>query len=381
MNIQKWLKQKDDGFDQGECYEGGRCDICEGERIYYPNKYDDNYQVWRCEGCGNEGESMIVPSSGDNICPICGEFVRYIEGDSDEYNYAVCKEAGCEQKVHISCLADIVEKDYVLDLIKLHKSWYCDEHIAKEKILKSIRAGITSEFRLYHFLKRKNIVYIYHANSVRTACFFLANQGIMSRGAVESVGGDQTPQKTDQDDKTLGIWCDIFFDSVDIHEYLSSCQHKATCINLYGPVLFKYRLEAILDLDILSSLKITKTNPDKWIKENNGNTNFFEDMNELKSQFCKNDFGQHFVLKNQRGKLGFRFLDEIIIDDPQIKDECSVDVFSQAKGALLSANQLGRGDDKINFIRRSCLGGCICNKTYSDLYRGNRKKFNVFFIP
>lgn len=380
LDVQARLKKIDDGFDDENYYDGGCCDVCGGERRYYTNKYSDAYQVWACADCFDGWQTETFPEQGENVCPICGEFVRYDGGDCDEHNYAICGEDGCGQKIHINCLADEVENDDILDLIKLYKIWYCDQHRNRTKIFRELRRVGTPEFRLYRVLKKIGMEYIYHANTVRTSCTLLAKKGLLSRGAVELIGGDQTPQKSDEDDKKLGIWYDIFFDNVDIHLHLSQCTNQSACINLYGPVLFKYRLEALLDLDILRNIKITRTNPIDWFRNNNGNTDFFSDIDEIERNYRKGNFQQHLVIGNQRGNFPFRHLEAMVIDDPGQRDQFGVDIYSQAVGALRSAQRRGRLSN-IRFTRRTCVARCSCAITYASMYNGNRDKFDELFAP
>jgi hypothetical protein len=84
-------------------------------------------------------------------------------------------------------------------------------------------------------LDRKGNGYLYHANTIRTSCTFLANGGLLSRGAVEARGLQQTPQRSDGDDRRYGVWDDIWLDGVDIHA-------QARRENVYGPVLFIYAI-------------------------------------------------------------------------------------------------------------------------------------------
>ncbi len=51
-------------------------------------------------------------------------------------------------------------------------------------------------------LKKHSITEIYHANSVATACHFLKENALLSRGTAERQGYHQTSQKSDGIDKT-----------------------------------------------------------------------------------------------------------------------------------------------------------------------------------
>ncbi|MHC4405278.1 MAG: hypothetical protein ACYTG0_36995 [Planctomycetota bacterium] len=85
--------------------------------------------------------------------------------------------------------------------------------------------------KVFDILAENGVTEVYHANSVITACQFLREGALLSRGTVDRKGWYQTAQSSDLDDKKHGIWFDIFADSVDIH-------HRARRKNAYGPVLF-----------------------------------------------------------------------------------------------------------------------------------------------
>ena len=87
---------------------------------------------------------------------------------------------------------------------------------------------------------------LYHANSVRTSLSYL-DLGYLyprSRGA-----GEQTAQASDEMDRELMIYDDIFFDNIDIAQICNG--------SVYGPIMF------VFDDDILddAEIRITKTNP------------------------------------------------------------------------------------------------------------------------
>ena len=91
---------------------------------------------------------------------------------------------------------------------------------------------------IQRILLEKEVAHLYHANSMATACTFLENGGLLSRGAVEDFGLYQTPQETDATDKLLDVYYDIFFDSVDIHERIGKINH-------YGPIVFVYSTDVL----------------------------------------------------------------------------------------------------------------------------------------
>lgn len=67
-----------------------------------------------------------------------------------------------------------------------------------------------TNFEIKQILISKQINYLYHSNTVETSITFLRHGGLLSRGAVEKNGLNQTPQRSDEIDKQLGIYNDIF---------------------------------------------------------------------------------------------------------------------------------------------------------------------------
>ena len=52
--------------------------------------------------------------------------------------------------------------------------------------------------QLKKFLRDRNVLYLYHANTVATSCTFFENGGLLSRGTAGDRGLFQTPQETDE---------------------------------------------------------------------------------------------------------------------------------------------------------------------------------------
>lgn len=97
---------------------------------------------------------------------------------------------------------------------------------------------------------------MYHANTVATACTFLENGGLLSRGYVEDHDLFQTSQRSDEHDQHVDVFYDIFFDSVDVHK-------RGNDRNKYGPVTFVYSV-GVIDTLSEGELQITKDNPIRW---------------------------------------------------------------------------------------------------------------------
>lgn len=212
----------------------------------------------------------------------------------------------------------------------------------------------------------RNMEFLYHANSVRTACTFFSCGGLLSRGTVQDRNLLQTPQYTDELDQRYGIWYDIFLDSSDHH-------FRSRNVNYYGPVLFKLSLNVLTCLGI-PNIRVTKYNPDKW-DSIEPNERYFNDIGELEKSYSRGDFGQIITLRETREVLGFEnCLTEIIIDDPQI-DYYGINLFNQAFDAIQCAAMDGRVN--VNITRRNCGVSCRCTSYYTS----SRVDLERLFFP
>ena len=72
---------------------------------------------------------------------------------------------------------------------------------------------------------------------------------------------------------------DIFLDTVDLHSYFGRQNH-------YGPVLFKFSIEFLRELEI--DIWITKDNPINWTEEMTNKEKYFSTVTELKKNW--NDY-------------------------------------------------------------------------------------------
>lgn len=156
----------------------------------------------------------------------------------------------------------------------------------------------------------KNIEFLYHANTVATACTFLRAGGLLSRGTVVDLGLEQTSQETDETDKMFDVFYDIFFDSDDIHR-------RAKKINLYGPVLFVYSIDLLDDLPD-NIVGITRVNPKYWNSEMTDSDKYFQSPEELSLQYFKGVLTQHFTIRHWNTPLSFHHLIKIVLDNPKI---------------------------------------------------------------
>ncbi|MBK9672793.1 MAG: hypothetical protein IPP56_14685 [Bacteroidetes bacterium] len=167
---------------------------------------------------------------------------------------------------------------------------------------------------IYDILIEKEVKALYHANSVRTSKTFLQQGGLLSRKYVEDNKLVQTIQKSDDKDKIFNIWDDIFLDAINISRYF-------TQYNVYGPILFAFRLDLLKNKEV-KTVRITKRNPLYW-REGEGNVErYFQTVEDFKSKFKSgnklNDGGYHITFTTLNGFLSFKHLEAIQIDNPGV---------------------------------------------------------------
>jgi hypothetical protein len=209
---------------------------------------------------------------------------------------------------------------------------------------------------VYKVLHARNLKTLYHANTVQTACLFLQQGRLLSRGTVDERHLSQTPQMSDAIDTKYGIWYDIFLDSVDIHE-------RSRNRNFYGPVSFRFNLE-VLNEDWLPSLWITKKNPTKWIDGEPASERYYTTVEEFSRNYTSGDFGSMFMLRHVGGVLRLMpHLKELVVDDPGWSYE-GLDVYTQTVGALRASAWQGDIRD-LKIVKRECTEKCKCSDYYT----------------
>lgn len=212
-------------------------------------------------------------------------------------------------------------------------------------------------------LTEKGITHLYHVNSVATACTFLENGGLLSRGAVEDRGLLQTPQVTDDKDKAVDVFYDIFFDSVDIHQRIRK-------LNYYGPIVFVFSID-LIDTLPQESIKITKDNPIRWTPNMTECEKYFLSEDELRLRFTKGSFTQHLTVCHQTVPLSFDYLEKIIIDNPGVDDTSYFENAHHHLQGLIEQYAAG-----IPLEIRQCSFDCGCQKQYRSYDIGyTRHKF------
>lgn len=203
-----------------------------------------------------------------------------------------------------------------------------------------------------NFLKSVGVDKLYHVNTVVTSLSFINQGGLLSRQTAEIMGVPQTPQSSDDIDREFGIYNDIFFDSVDIHE-------RAGRPNDYGPVMFVYAidvLDSLRDYDIC----ITKDNPIRWNTNMEYSDKYFTEIKDLALYFCKGNFFQHITVKDISVPMPFDYLEEIVIDDPGMEH---IELLNKAKESIESS--LDRIGIRVPVNVRKCSLNCSCLSKYT----------------
>lgn len=203
------------------------------------------------------------------------------------------------------------------------------------------------------FLQRLGINFIYHANSVCTANTQLKLGGLASRAYVEQNRLPQSSQITDSLDKILGVWNDIFTDSVDIHNRIRDR-------NKYGPVLFKLDVNILTNIPTGSRILITKSNPSKWKNETSFSDRYFTNLHELQSQFSPGNFDQMITISHCNILPFNNYLNGILLDDP-INSLNPSQIFNNAQTKLMNGVSL-----RVAISRRPCQNACKCFKSYES---------------
>ncbi|MFW2611019.1 hypothetical protein [Aliarcobacter butzleri] len=211
---------------------------------------------------------------------------------------------------------------------------------------------------LYNLLKEKGIENFFHANTLTTSLTFLENKGLMSRGLIEQKALQQTQQISDEIDKKFNVWDDIFLDIVDLHGHFPR-------ENLYGPILFKFNLEFLKEEKF--DIWVTKNNPIYWKDNDSNEDKYFQSVIELKENWDNYEIQRKmFTIKNITTPILFKYLEKIILDDPQVQIEEESIVFSKKLEEEVK-KVIDKGiisNDLFKF--RDCSSSCFCKRNYLD---------------
>lgn len=224
--------------------------------------------------------------------------------------------------------------------------------------------------KLYEFFIERDIKHLFHANSVATSMIFINNQGLLSRGDAEQTQMTQTSQESDQIDMEYDVWNDIFLDTVDLHGHFPRQNH-------YGPVLFKFDIECVLDDDI--EIWITKDNPVDWTDEMKMSEKYFNSVNELRKKWDVVEDQKKMITIRKPGRpLFFAHLKSILLDDPKIiVDDLSFKKESR-KAIIKTAKNFPGFRKKIKY-RKKCSNRCFCVSNYLNQVSPERRK--TLFLP
>jgi hypothetical protein len=216
---------------------------------------------------------------------------------------------------------------------------------------------------VYDFLGQQGVTYLHHANTLATSLSFLNN----SRGLIEKLGLFQTAQDSDYDDKSNDVWDDVFFDTKDLHGHFPRQ-------NLYGPVLFKYQLSLLLEMDL--EIFITKNNPMFWKANTPYNERYFVSTDDLSANWHKYELQRKMVtLRKPVSAIPFEKLSQIILDDPQVIIYNDTELHKIANEALLTIND----QSLANLVSTRVCANCFCRSNYLNQYP--TKKLAKFFLP
>jgi len=210
---------------------------------------------------------------------------------------------------------------------------------------------------LYNFFVEKNILALYHANTVGTALTYITNGGLMSRGFVEENGLLQTAQSSDEIDKVLDVWNDVFIDTTDLHSFFGRENH-------YGPILFEFDRELIKDESF--DIWITKNNPIYWRPDTTQEDRYFQNMGEVREKWDGIQRQRKMItIRKKSEPILFNYVRRIIVDDPRVSipgEQERIHVFNEAfhriKMTITETHPL-----KGKFITRTC-GSCWCTNNY-----------------
>ena len=210
-------------------------------------------------------------------------------------------------------------------------------------------------------LREKKVEWLYHANTVRTINTFLRSGHLLSRGSVQDKGLDQTYQTTDESDKKIGVWHDIFLDGCEVHK-------QASKRNLYGPILLQFSLDLLED-GAISGIWVAKSNPKYWPTTPQEEW-WFTSIAELEANYDRTNFGQHIVIRSIADGLPLNpYLKNVIIDNPnRERENTHTQLLGEACGALRASYRVGLLGHPVGLTIRDC--SCRCVGEYQNMKLG-----------
>lgn len=222
---------------------------------------------------------------------------------------------------------------------------------------------------IFNFLSDRGVVSLHHANSLATSLTFLQNNGLLSRGFIETNRLFQTRQLSDDDDRKFNVWNDIFFDSRDLHGYFPRQ-------NLYGPILFKFNLRLLLQEDL--QIYVTKNNPMFWNDDISEEDKYFLNMEDIRNNWDRYLLQRKMItIRFPDSPINFNYLENIIVDNPGVFIYGNIDPFAEAWRSL-TTQLMENSNLRDLLVVRECLN-CYCKENYLNQY--SVQTLAKFFLP
>lgn len=208
---------------------------------------------------------------------------------------------------------------------------------------------------LFQFFISKDIQVLYHANTIQTSVTYFNQGGLLSRGAVESLGLKQTTQSSDEADKILDVWNDIFLDSTDLHTFFGRQ-------NYYGPVQFEFDVDLVRNPNY--EIWITKNNPIYWNTDTTLEERYFQSVAELINDWHKYPRQKMMItIRNNSEPILFQTIRRVVVDDPRVNIiEEDIHLFNETVKIIKDNVQEGhilRGK-----IKTRVCNSCWCRDNY-----------------
>lgn len=240
-----------------------------------------------------------------------------------------------------------------------------------------------SSKELHGFLKENGVTHLHHANTLMTSVSLIKAGCLASRKYVEDRADlKQTDQVSDDKDKFHDVWDSVFVDGTDHHVIFKGR-------NLYGPVLFKMKLDLLLAQE-LDKVYIIRTNPYYWpVNQHIPNEKkFYKSMDELKANYTfgknRQDAQIMFTFRSPGENVDFdKYLDWIWYDDPKIKvpfrgaEKEGRDLLKMVLEAALE--KYGKQHYKLEQRPHTIPANCHCFNTYKSLKENDPKEFLKMF--
>lgn len=234
---------------------------------------------------------------------------------------------------------------------------------------------------LYSLLKKKEVPFLYHANTVATALTFLNARSLLSRHQVEADGLAQSSQISDEHDKKYDVWDHVYVDGTDHHVLYSRP-------NNYGPVLFRLNLE-LLTSPLFPVVYIMRSNPLRWIDKMTLDQKFYTDIDEIDEIYLTKkqlDSQTMFTFRNPGYGIKLnKFLHSIGIDEPEILLKLTsvgeIGAGNYVRTVIGNAmKQNGLGHIPLMKRHNTAVGNCRCWTRYNYMYMTNKDEFRKRFV-